>query len=63
MAKKRKFGGGQQQNISDKIKYLRDEGVPQKQAVGEAYGMAKSGRLGAHGAYRRVGRKRSKSRR
>ena len=63
MTKKRKVSRGQQQNISDKIKYLRDEGVPQKQAVGEAYGMAKSGRLGPHGSYRHVGRKRSKSRR
>lgn len=59
-SKKRKVGRGAQQRISEKIKYLRDEGTPEKQAVGEAYGMERSGRLGRHGSYRHVGRKRSR---
>jgi hypothetical protein len=46
-----------QRRVSEKIKYLRDEGVPQRQAVGEAEGMERSGRLGRHGSYRHVGRK------
>lgn len=46
-----------QRRVAEKIKYLRDEGVPQRQAVGEAEGMERSGRLGRHGSYRHVGRK------
>jgi hypothetical protein len=38
--------------VSEKIRYLRHEGVSQKQAVGEAEGMERSGRLGRHGKYR-----------
>jgi len=43
--------------VSEKIRYLRHEGVSQEQAVGEAEGMERSGRLGRHGKYRRKGRK------
>jgi hypothetical protein len=37
--------------VSEKIRYLRDEGVSQEQAVGEALGMERSGRLRRHGKY------------
>ena len=40
-----------QKHVSEKIRFLRDEGVPQKQAVGEALGMERSGRLRRHGKY------------
>lgn len=40
--------------ISEKISFLRHEGVPQREAVGEAEGMEKSGRLGRHGKYRKA---------
>jgi hypothetical protein len=50
MARKKR---GSQQRVSEKIRYLRHEGVPEKQAVGEAYGMERSGRLGRHGVYHR----------
>jgi hypothetical protein len=66
MAKKRKKkrGSESQKRVSEKISYLRHEGVPQEQAVGEAFGMERSGRLGRHGKYRHKGRKRPrKSRR
>lgn len=46
-----------QKRVSEKIRYLRHEGIPEKQAVGEAEGMERSGRLGRHGKYRRKGRK------
>jgi hypothetical protein len=48
-----------QKRVSEKIEYLRHEGVPQEQAVGEAYGMERSGRLRRHGKYvhKRKGRK------
>ena len=48
--------------ISEKIEVLRREGKDEKAAIGEAYGMEKSGRLGRHGRYRHVGRKKSRRR-
>jgi hypothetical protein len=48
--------------ISEKIEVLRHEGVPQEQAVGEAEGMERSGRLKRHGVYKHK-RKSRKSRR
>jgi len=57
MSKKRK---GASKRVSEKIRYLRHEGVPEKQAVGEAMGMERSGRLGRHGKYRRARRKESR---
>lgn len=53
---KREKSRDSQKRISEKIRYLRHEGVPERQAVGEAYGMERSGRLGRHGVYRHVGR-------
>lgn len=50
-----------QKRISEKIDYLRHEGVPEKQAVGEAEGMERSGRLGRHGKYHRVGRRKKRT--
>jgi hypothetical protein len=58
VARKRKRTSSQR--IGEKISYLRHEGVPQKEAVGQAMGMERSGRLGRHGVYHRVGRKRRK---
>jgi hypothetical protein len=64
MSRRRKRKSESGKRISEKISYLRHEGVPQKQAVGEAEGMERSGRLGRHGAYKRKGRRgRRKSRR
>jgi hypothetical protein len=37
--------------ISEKIPVLMAEGKTQKQAVGEAYGMERAGRLRRHGVY------------
>jgi hypothetical protein len=51
---------GKNKRISDKIKYLRDEGIPQNQAVGEAEGMERSGRLRAGGKYVRAKKRKSK---
>jgi len=42
-----------QKRVSEKIEFLRHEGIPERQAVGEAEGMERSGRLGRHGVYRR----------
>jgi hypothetical protein len=56
VARKKKRSGSQTR-IGEKIRHLRHEGVPQKQAIGEAYGMEKSGRLGRHGVYRHKKRK------
>lgn len=39
--------------ISEKIRYLRHEGLSQRAAVGQAEGMEHSGRLGRHGKYHR----------
>lgn len=44
--------------ISEKIRVLKREGRSDLQASGEAYGMERSGRLGRHGRYRHVGRRR-----
>jgi hypothetical protein len=46
--------------ISEKIELLRHEGKDEKQAVGEAEGMEKSGRLERHGKYRHVGKRKSR---
>jgi hypothetical protein len=43
--------------VSKKIKILRHEGMPQKQAVAEAISMGKAGRITKSGGYRRVGKK------
>jgi len=48
---KRKKKREKQKRVSEKISYLRHEGVPEKQAVGEAMGMERSGRLRRHGKY------------
>jgi len=47
------------QRVSEKIHVLRHEGIPEKQAVGEALGMERSGRLRRHGRYvhKRKGRR------
>ncbi len=42
--------------VGNKIKLLRSEGKPEKQAVGEAMGMWKSGRLTTEGKYIRKGK-------
>jgi hypothetical protein len=43
-----------QELVSKKIKVLRHEGVPQKQAVAEAISMGKAGRITKSGGYRHV---------
>lgn len=43
--------------VGNKIKLLRHEGKPEKQAVGEAMGMWKAGRLTTEGKYIRKGKK------
>jgi hypothetical protein len=43
--------------VGMKISKLRHEGIPEKQAVGEAMGMADEGRIGKRGGYRRGKRK------
>ena len=43
--------------IAQKIPVLMKEGKTQKQAVGEAYGMQRAGRLRAGGVYVPVGKK------
>ena len=48
--------------VSEKIEVLRREGKTGEEAAGEAYGMLRSGRLGRHGRYRHVGRKKSRRR-
>lgn len=61
--KRSKKGHGAQQRISEKIALLRREGKTGEQAAGEAFGMERAGRLGRHGVYRHVGRrKRRRSR-
>jgi hypothetical protein len=42
-------------NVSDKIKVLRGEGVPEKQAVAESLSMQRAGRLRPGGRYVRKG--------
>jgi hypothetical protein len=44
----------QRGRISAKISHLRAEGKPQAQAVATALNMARSGRLGPRGGYRRA---------
>jgi hypothetical protein len=56
VARKKKRNGAQTR-ISEKIAFLRREGKSGKEAAGEAYGMERSGRLGRHGVYRRVGKR------
>lgn len=48
--------------VSDKVKVLRDEGIPEKQAVAESISMERKGRLGEHGTYYRTPRKRTRRR-
>ena len=48
------------QRISEKIELLRREGKTAAQAAGEAYGMESEHRLGRHGIYHRVGKRRPK---
>lgn len=52
-----------QKRVSEKIRLLRHEGVPEDQAVGEAEGMERSGRFGRHGKYRRAKRKNKRAHR
>ena len=44
--------------VSKKVRILRREGVPQRQAVAEALSMRRAGRLTKGGGYRRVKRTR-----
>lgn len=46
--------------IGKKIRKLRHEGVPQRQAVGEAMGIARANRITESGGYRKVKRSRRK---
>jgi len=57
MAKKRS-----RKRVSEKISYLRHEGVPEKQAIAESLSMERSGRLGRHGVYHRKGRRKGRRR-
>ncbi len=45
----------QRARVSGKIETLVAEGTPQKKAVAMALNMARAGRLGPRGGYRRVG--------
>ncbi len=40
-----------QKKISEKVRLLRHEGKSEQEALGEAYGMLRSGRLRRHGKY------------
>lgn len=57
---KRKKKKEKNTRVSEKISLLRHEGVPQNQAIAESMSMERAGRLGRHGQYHRVGKKRSK---
>lgn len=57
LAKSRATGKDVQSAIGKKISFLRHEGKPQKQAVGEAMGMARAGRLTSEGGYIRAKKK------
>ena len=59
MAKKRVSKKKREKNtrVSEKIELLRREGKTGEQAAGEAYGMERAHRLGRHGAYHRVGKR------
>ena len=49
-----------QSRISKKIRILRHEGTPQRQAVATALAMEKSGRIGSQGQYLRTRQRKSK---
>ena len=49
-----KVRGEGQKRISEKIPVLMKEGKTQKQAIGEAYGMERQGRLRRGGVYVRA---------
>ena len=53
MARYAKTSPSQNTRIGAKISHLVREGKPQKQAVAIAHSMARAGRLGPHGEYRR----------
>jgi len=59
MAKKRVSRKKREKNtrVSEKIELLRREGKTGEQAAGEAFGMERAGRLGRHGKYHRVGKR------
>lgn len=57
MAKRKKGKRGKGRAIGKKIQELRHEGVPEKQAVGAAYGMEREGRLTSEGGYIRAHKK------
>lgn len=63
MARKRVSRSKREKNkkVSEKIELLRREGKTGEQAAGEAFGMERAGRLGRHGKYRHVGRKKRRS--
>jgi hypothetical protein len=46
-----------QELVSRKIKVLRHEGVPEKQAIATAISMGKAGRITKSGGYRHVKKK------
>ena len=48
--------------IGDKIKVLRRENVPEKQAIAEAISMKRAGRLRPGGVYVRAGKRKSSRR-
>jgi len=54
---RKKVRGEAQKRISEKIPVLMAEGKTQKQAVGEAYGMERAGRLRRGGVYVPKGKK------
>lgn len=60
--KKKKKGSERSKRVSQKIHVLRHEGIPEREAVGEAMGMERSGRLRRHGKYvhKRHGRRKGK---
>lgn len=51
-----------QKRVSDKIRVLRGEGVPEKQAVAESLSMERAHRLRSGGRYIRKGRGRKSTR-
>jgi hypothetical protein len=61
MAMKKRSSRKHRTPESKKISHLvREEGVPQRQAVAMALSMKRAGRLTKEGGYRRVGRKRKR---
>lgn len=52
-----------QKRVSEKISLLRHEGKSEEAAIGEAFGMERSGRLRRHGKYIHKRRGRRKGRR